>query len=55
MLIQLLIVAIIVGAIVYIVQLLPLNGTIKQVVIVAAVVILAIYAIKLIAPMAGLT
>ena len=51
---QLLIIAIIVGAIVYIVQLLPINGTIKQVAVVIAVVILAIYAIRILAPMAGI-
>lgn len=54
MLLQLLIIAIIVGALVYVVQILPLNATIKQVVIVIAVVVLAIYAIRLLAPMAGL-
>jgi hypothetical protein len=54
MLLQLLIVAIIVGALVYIIQILPLNGMVKQIVIVIAVVVLAIYAIKLIVPLAGL-
>ena len=51
---QLIIMAIIVGAIVYVVQILPINDTIKQVVVIVAVVILAIYAIRILAPMAGL-
>lgn len=54
MLMQLLILAIIVGAVVYIVKLLPVDETIKRVVVIIAVVALAIYALKVLLPMAGL-
>lgn len=54
MLMQLLILAIIVGALVYIVKLLPIDETIKRVAVIIAVVVLAIYALKALAPMAGL-
>jgi hypothetical protein len=51
---QLLILAIVVGAVIYIVRLLPIDATFKAIVTVIAVVVFAIYAIKLLAPMAGL-
>lgn len=51
---QLLIIAIIVGAICYVVRLLPIEETFKTIVVVIAVVVFAIYAIKLLAPIAGL-
>lgn len=52
--VQLLIIAIIVGAVVYVVRLLPIDATFKTIVTVIAVVVFAIYAIKLLVPMAGL-
>lgn len=51
---QLLIIAIVVGAVIYIVRLLPIDDTFKAIVTVIAVVLFAIYAIRLLAPMAGL-
>lgn len=52
--ISLLIALIIIGAILYVVQLLPIDGTIKQIIIVIAVVLLAIWAIRVLLPMAGM-
>jgi hypothetical protein len=52
---QLLIIAIIVGAVIYIVRLLPIDDTFKTIVTVIAIVIFAIYAIKMLAPIAGLS
>ena len=49
-----LIIAIIVGAVIYIVRLLPIDDTSKAIVTVIAIVVFAIYAIRLLAPMAGL-
>lgn len=51
---QLLIIAIVVGAIIYVIRLLPIDDTFKMIVTVIAIVVFAIYAIKLLAPMAGL-
>ena len=54
MLLQLLIVAIVIGAVLYVLQLIPIDGRLKQIVSVVAIVIFAIYALRLLAPMAGL-
>ncbi len=51
---QLLIALIIIGAVLYIVQLLPIDGTIKKVIQVIAIVLILIWAIKILWPMAGL-
>jgi hypothetical protein len=51
---QLLILAIVVGAVIYVVRLLPIDETFKAIVTVIAVVVFAIYAIRLLAPMIGL-
>lgn len=51
---SLLVIAIIVGAIIYIVRLLPIDDTFKSIVTVIAIVVFAIYAIRLLVPMAGL-
>ena len=53
MLIQLLIAAIVIGAILYVLQMVPMDGRLKSIVTVVAIVIFAIYALKLLAPMAG--
>jgi hypothetical protein len=52
---QLLIIAIIVGAVIYIVRILPIDDTFKAIVTVIAIVVFAIYAIKMLAPIAGLS
>jgi uncharacterized membrane protein YiaA len=54
MILQLLIICIIVGAVVYIVGLLPIDATLKTIIKVIAIVVLAIYAIKLLLPLAGI-
>lgn len=54
MLLQLLIIAIVIGAVIYVMKLIPMDERLKQIVIVVAVVIFAIYALKLVLPMAGL-
>lgn len=53
-LLPLLIALIIVGAILFIVNRLPIDGTIKLIIQVIAVVFVAIYALRILAPMAGL-
>ncbi|MBA3678533.1 MAG: hypothetical protein H0W74_14270 [Sphingosinicella sp.] len=55
MLLNLLLIAIVVGAVLYVLNRLPIDATIKMLVTVVAVVVLAIYALKLIWPMAGLS
>lgn len=54
MLIQIIILLIVVGAILYIVDILPLDGTVKRIAQVVAVVVLAIYLLKLLLPASGL-
>ena len=51
---QLLILLIVVGAALYILQLVPIDATIKRIIQVIVIVILVIYAIKLLLPIAGL-
>lgn len=51
---SLLIILIIAGAALYIVGLLPIDATIKRVVQVIAIVVLVIYALRMLWPMAGL-
>lgn len=53
-LVQLLIILIIAGAVLFIVNRLPLDATIKMVINVIAVVVLAIVVIKALVPLAGL-
>lgn len=53
-LIPLLIALIVIGAILYIVSILPIDGTIKRIIQVIAIVILAIYLIRELLPMANL-
>jgi len=55
MLLQLLIIAIVVGAVLYIMQLVPMDARLKQIIIVIAIVVFAIYALKMLLPMAGLS
>jgi hypothetical protein len=50
----LLVALIIVGAVLYVVRLLPLDATVKTIIQVIAVVILAIWLIRTFLPMAGL-
>lgn len=52
--IQFLIVLIIVGAALYLLQLVPIDATIKRIIQVIVVVILVIYAIRLLLPMGGI-
>ncbi len=52
-LVSLLIALIVIGAILYIVGMLPIDATIKRVIQVIAIVLLAIWAIKTLLPMAG--
>jgi len=54
MIIQFLIVLIIVGAALYLLQLVPIDGTIKRIIQVIVIVFLVIWAIKLLLPMAGI-
>lgn len=53
-LITLLIALIIIGAVLYVVSLLPIDGTVKKIIYVVALVILAIYLIREFLPMAQL-
>lgn len=54
MILQFLIVCIIVGAALYLLGLLPIDATMKMIVKVIVIVAFAIYALKLLAPLAGL-
>ena len=54
MLLQFIIILIIVGAALYLLQLVPIDATIKRIIQVIVIVFLVIYAIKLLAPMAGI-
>jgi hypothetical protein len=54
MLIQLLIALIVIGALLYIVELLPIDATFKRVIQVIAIVVAAVWALKALVPMAGL-
>jgi hypothetical protein len=51
---EFLIVLVIIGAALYLLQLLPIDGTIKRIIQVVVIVILAIWAIRMLLPMAGL-
>ena len=51
---ELLIALIVFGAALYILQLLPIDATVKRVIQIIAIVILAVWALKLLLPMAGL-
>lgn len=52
-LVGLLIALVIVGAALYLVQLVPMDARIKQVILVIAIVAVVIYAIRVLLPMAG--
>lgn len=54
MILQFLIVCIIVGAVLYILSLLPIDATLQLIIRVIVIVVFAIYAIKLLLPLAGL-
>lgn len=54
MLLQLLILLIVVGALLYILNMLPIDATVKRIIQVIAIVILAVYLLKLLLPGAGL-
>lgn len=45
-LIEILIVLIIIGAVLYIIQLLPINSTVKQIIYVVAIVVVLIYLLR---------
>lgn len=51
---QFIILLVIVGAALYLLQLIPIDATIKRIIQVIVIVILVIWAIKLILPMAGI-
>jgi hypothetical protein len=51
---QFLIICIIVGAALYLVMLLPIDATVKTIIKVVVIVAFAIYALKLLVPLAGL-
>lgn len=50
---SLLIALIIIGAVLYVIQLLPIDAVVKKIIVVIAVVLLAIWAIRVLLPMAG--
>lgn len=52
--ISFLIALVIIGAILYLLQLIPIDGTIKQIIQVIVIVALVIYAIRILLPLAGL-
>jgi hypothetical protein len=54
MLVQLLIALIVIGALLYIVELLPIDATFRRIVQVIAIVAAVIWALKALLPMAGL-
>lgn len=51
---QFIILLVIVGAALYLLQLIPIDATIKRIIQVIVIVILVIWAIKLLLPMAGI-
>jgi hypothetical protein len=53
--IQFLIALAIIGAVLYLLQLIPIDATVKQIIQVIVIVALVIYAIKMLAPIAGLS
>lgn len=53
--IQLLIALVIIGAVLYLLQLVPIDARVKQVIYVIAIVFLVIWAIKMLLPAAGLS
>lgn len=52
--ISFLIALVIIGAILYLLQLIPIDATIKQIIQVIVIVALVIYAIRILLPLAGL-
>lgn len=52
--VEFLIALVIVGAVLYLLQLLPIDATIKQIIQVIAIVFIAIWAIRTLLPIAGL-
>jgi hypothetical protein len=52
---QLLIALVIVGAALYLLQLVPIDGTVKKIIQVIIIVVLVIYAIRVLLPFAGLS
>lgn len=52
--IELLIALVIVGAVLYLLQLVPIDGTVKTIIQVIIIVFLVIWAIKILLPMAGI-
>lgn len=52
--IQLLIALVIIGALLYLLELIPIDATIKRVIQVIAILFVVIWAIKILIPMAGL-
>lgn len=53
-LVSILIALVIIGAVLYILQLLPIDGTIKRVIQVIAIVVVIVWALRVLLPMAGL-
>ena len=53
--IEFLIALVILGAILYIINLLPIDATVKRIIQVIAIVFIVIYAIKVLLPMSGLS
>ena len=53
MLLEFIIVLVIVGALLYILQFVPIDATIKRIIQVVVIVFLVIWAIKILLPMAG--
>jgi hypothetical protein len=51
---EFLIVLVIIGAALYLLQFLPIDGTVKRIIQVIVIVILVIWAIRMLLPMAGL-
>lgn len=53
--VQFLIALVILGAILYIINLLPIDATVKRIIQVIAIVFIVIYAIRVLLPMSGLS
>lgn len=53
--IELLIALIVIGAVLYVVSILPIDGTIKTIIQVIAVVLIAIWALRHLLPLAGIS
>ncbi len=54
MLLQILILLIVVGALLYLLNMLPIDATVKRIIQVVGIVIVAIYLLKLLLPASGL-